>query len=206
MIRTGPFGRKPRRRAGGVAEDGRAKRHRPAPFLALIARPTGPGPRDRALTLAALAYAKALSSGLADPRRLFPIFTLRLNKTDLVAGLHAALQNSRIGPWLEGLAPQDADYQTLSAAYLDALQHVSDPISGRIPPGPLIRIGDSDPRVSAITTRLMHEGYPTSDESSAQPLGAIPRPQFGHRACRRPSRATRWTTVSPPTGSSAPKR
>ncbi|QUD89511.1 L,D-transpeptidase family protein [Phenylobacterium montanum] len=148
----------------------------PRPFLALIARPTGPGPRDRALTLAALAYAKALSSGLADPRRLFPIFTLRLNKTDLVAGLHAALQNSRIGPWLEGLAPQDADYQTLSAAYLDALQHVSDPISGRIPPGPLIRIGDSDPRVSAITTRLMHEGYPTSDESSAQPLGAIPPP------------------------------
>ncbi len=76
---------------------------------------------DESLTLAALAYGKALANGFVPPAKVEPIFTLERNRVDLAAGLAGAIQSGGIGAWLAGLAPADAEYRALSAAYLAAL-------------------------------------------------------------------------------------
>ncbi|MGH7024002.1 MAG: L,D-transpeptidase family protein [Caulobacteraceae bacterium] len=76
---------------------------------------------DEALTLAALAYARALSGGLVDPRRIETIYTLARNWPDLGAGLAKALASRNVGGWLNSLAPADREYAALSAAYLAAV-------------------------------------------------------------------------------------
>ncbi|MGA0603021.1 L,D-transpeptidase family protein [Caulobacter sp. KR2-114] len=74
---------------------------------------------DEALTLSALKYAHALASGLVDPRKVEKDFTLRRNKPDLAAGLAKALGGDLEG-WFAALAPADAGYKAISAAYLAA--------------------------------------------------------------------------------------
>ena len=81
----------------------------------------GPQPSDEALTLAALAYAKALALGVIEPRRIEPIFTLERNTIDLAAGLAQALQSGDVAGWLASLGPADPEYKALSAAYVTAL-------------------------------------------------------------------------------------
>jgi len=83
-------------------------------------RPTAGVARDEALTLTALAYAKALASGLTDPSAIEPVFTLERNDVDLAAGLGAALELDDLATWLASLAPADAEYKAISAAYLAA--------------------------------------------------------------------------------------
>lgn len=68
----------------------------------------------------ALTYAKALALGVADPKALHQTFTLETNQRDLAGELGQALAQGRLGAWLASLPPDDADYRTLSAAYLDA--------------------------------------------------------------------------------------
>jgi murein L,D-transpeptidase YcbB/YkuD len=77
--------------------------------------------RDVTLTLAALAYAKALSSGFVDPARIEKIFTLERNTVDLAAGLEQALAEGKLEVWLDSLAPSEGEYRALSAAYLAAI-------------------------------------------------------------------------------------
>lgn len=79
------------------------------------------GPQDGArLSQVALTYAKALAFGVADPKKLHETFTLETNDRALDGELQAALSQHRLGAWLASLAPQDADYKALSAAYLQA--------------------------------------------------------------------------------------
>lgn len=101
--------------------DAKAHGLAPAAFQPKGATANGPPPTDEALTLAALAYAKALASGVIDARRVEPIFTLERNKVDLAAGLAQALQSGDVAGWLASLAPADPEYKALSAAYLAAL-------------------------------------------------------------------------------------
>jgi murein L,D-transpeptidase YcbB/YkuD len=77
--------------------------------------------QDEGLTLAALAYAKALAFGVVEPRKIEPVFTLDRNEPDLAAGLAQALQQDDPAGWLASLAPADDAYKALSAAYLQAL-------------------------------------------------------------------------------------
>lgn len=76
---------------------------------------------DEAVTVAALAYAKALASGFVDPHKIEHIFTLQRNDPDLAGGLSQALDHGGLQAWYASLPPQDAEYRTLSAAYLAAL-------------------------------------------------------------------------------------
>jgi murein L,D-transpeptidase YcbB/YkuD len=82
---------------------------------------------DEALTVAALAYAKALSSGFVDPHKIEPIFTLERESIDLAAGLAQALDQGDLETWYASLPPSDAEYKALSAAYLAALNQANLP-------------------------------------------------------------------------------
>ncbi len=100
-----------------------ARRHGldPSAFAPKQGDDASPARRDVTLTLAALAYAKALSSGFVDPARIEKIFTLERNSVDLVAGLEQALAQGKLAVWLDSLAPADGEYRALSGAYLAAL-------------------------------------------------------------------------------------
>ncbi|HLZ84973.1 MAG TPA: L,D-transpeptidase family protein [Caulobacteraceae bacterium] len=74
--------------------------------------------QDIGLTLTALRYARALSSGHVDPRTVERVFTLQRNEVDLAAGLEQALAGAKLADWLASLPPSDAEYQALSAAYM----------------------------------------------------------------------------------------
>jgi murein L,D-transpeptidase YcbB/YkuD len=76
---------------------------------------------DEALTLAALAYAKALASGFVEPGKIERVFTLARNNVDVAAGLAGAMDRGDLEAWFGALAPPDPEYRTLSAAYLAAL-------------------------------------------------------------------------------------
>jgi murein L,D-transpeptidase YcbB/YkuD len=88
---------------------------------AFAPKPLAGAAQDEALSVAALAYAKALASGFADARKVEPIFTLAPNEVDVAAGLARALSGGDLAAWFAALAPQDPEYRALSAAYLAAL-------------------------------------------------------------------------------------
>lgn len=88
---------------------------------ALAADLEGADPADSArLSRIALTYARALAFGVTDPRKLHETFDLLTNQRALEPELAMALQQGRLGGWLGSLAPQDADYRALSAAYREA--------------------------------------------------------------------------------------
>lgn len=81
--------------------------------------------REAALSLAAFNYAEALGRGRTDPRRLERIYEIPRPEPDLNGGLERVLSgDGDVRRWLDGLAPQDADYRALSAAYLEARRQV----------------------------------------------------------------------------------
>jgi murein L,D-transpeptidase YcbB/YkuD len=94
---------------------------RPDDFRAPLARAREGAAREAALSLAALNYAEALARGRTDPTRLERIYEIPRPAPDLTAGLERVLAgNGDVRGWVNGLAPQDADYRALSAAYVDA--------------------------------------------------------------------------------------
>lgn len=134
-----------------------------------------PSQRELQLTRAAFAYADALAHGMADPNELFGIYAVELNEVDIEQGLAEAAEAGRVSDWLEGLAPQDAEYRALSEAYLRYRERALNERIETIPTeGGLIRPGDSDPRVPQLRARLQADGYlqetpaPVQDQPQAQ--------------------------------------
>lgn len=113
---------------------------------------------ESALTRAALAYAGDLARGVTDPGELHAIFTHSRPHVDLEAGLRSALDRGELKAWLASLAPQDATYHALSKAHREAVAAAAEGRWRPIPDGPLIRPGDTDPRVAAIAERLTARG------------------------------------------------
>jgi L,D-transpeptidase YcbB len=106
---------------------GDADKHglRPDDFRRPLANAREGARREAALTLAALDYASALARGRTDPTRLERIYEIPRPDPDLAGGLERVLAgNGDVRGWISGLAPQDADYRTLSAAYVDAKRQV----------------------------------------------------------------------------------
>ncbi len=131
-----------------------------ARFPALPASGATPAQLDVARTAAALAYAGALSRGLVDPRSLHEVYTIPRPQPDLAAGLAQALRQGQVAQWLDSLAPQDGDYQTLSKAYLDDQKTPASRVPDEIPTdGNAIEAGDADPRISDIVPQLVANGY-----------------------------------------------
>lgn len=154
-----------------VAAIGEARRHGldARRYLRAANAASGPAAREAALTLAAIGYAEALARGQADPARLHEIYTLPRPEMDVVAGLAGAAEAGNVGRWLEGLAPNDAEYRALSEAYLryadQALREQGPALEG----GDSIHVGDRDPRMPAIVASLRSHGY--LPETPAQPAG-----------------------------------
>lgn len=84
--------------------------------------------REAALSLVALNYADALARGKTDPRQLERIYEIPRPEPDLTGGLERVLSgNGDVRGWITGLAPQDAEYRALSAAYLEAKRQADAP-------------------------------------------------------------------------------
>jgi murein L,D-transpeptidase YcbB/YkuD len=114
---------------------------------------------DAALTKAALAYADALARGATDPTKLYDVYNVPRPDPDLKAGLAQALGAGKLGDWLNGLAPQDANYQRLSKAYL-ALRRPDAAPSPVIPDkGESLKPGATDARTPAIARQLVAADY-----------------------------------------------
>ncbi|WP_340643789.1 L,D-transpeptidase family protein [Phenylobacterium sp.] len=129
----------------------------PQPYLAVIDGSNSAADRDLNLSRTALAYAKALATGLVDPTDLFDIYTLARDEPDLVEGLKGALAGERLASWFSSLAPQGPHYLALSAAYLEMVGRSGQSEPAPIPSGPLIRLGDIDARRPAIVAALGRE-------------------------------------------------
>lgn len=108
-----------------IAALGEARNHGldPNDFLDPIRAANAAG-REAALRRAALSYAAALARGRTDPARLRTPYTVPRPSGDLAPGLDAALAGGTIGPWLAGLAPQDAEYRLLSQAYVETNRQI----------------------------------------------------------------------------------
>ncbi|HEY0628478.1 MAG TPA: L,D-transpeptidase family protein [Sphingomicrobium sp.] len=115
--------------------------------------------QEVALTRAALLYASALASGYVDPKSLGNIYTIPRPNPNLAAGLNQALEAGNVGAWLESLAPQTAEYQAMSKAYLQFRQLAAQTKTSTIPEGGMIRPGNRDPRIPAIAEALKANGY-----------------------------------------------
>jgi murein L,D-transpeptidase YcbB/YkuD len=105
-----------------------ADRHglRPEEFRAPLANAREGAAREAALSLAAFNYGEALARGKTDPTRLHGIYEIPRPNPDLVAGLERVLAgNGDVRGWVEGLAPQDAEYRALAAAYVDTKRQLA---------------------------------------------------------------------------------
>ena len=158
-------------RAGKLTQAFReAERHAldPETFLKGTGEGASPAQREAALTLAAIEYAEALSSGVVDPGKVWEVYTVPRNKVDVVAGLAQAAEGGDVGSWLAGLAPQDAEYRALSEAYLRYKKGAAQQQAAAIEAGETIDPGARDPRVPQIREALRRNGYLAQPEPQQQ--------------------------------------
>ena len=145
-------------------------------FLADISKGT-PAQKEAALTKAALAYAAALSNGLTDPTKLYPIYSIPRPQVDLIDGLQQPLADGKVADWFAKLAPQDAEYAALSKAYLHYRDVAAYAAQHQVPAGKTISPDATDPRILAIRDLLTREGYlavQTAQAPSGQPAAPAP--------------------------------
>lgn len=116
--------------------------------------------REAGLTLAALNFAQALSTGVVDPRKIFEVHEVPMHKADVLAGLgEAVAEEGKIASWLAGLAPQDEEYKALQQAYQQYKQRAGQEKRAAVQAGHKIEVGDRDPRVPQIAEGLRSAGY-----------------------------------------------
>lgn len=127
--------------------------------------------REVALTKVAMAYASALANGRVDPAKIAEVYTLPRPKADLAAGLRQAVTDENIGQWLDSLAPQTAEYQALSKAFLHYAQLASSGEDQSIGAGKPIKPGATDQRIVPLVQALKDNGYLPANAalSSGQP-------------------------------------
>lgn len=108
---------------------------------------------DAYLTLAA-----HLLGGRVDPISIEPTWTASRRERDLPKHLQAALEKGRIRASLAELEPNAAGYGVLKDAL--AMYHSAKLDGGwqPVPPGPILRLGDSGPKVAALRERLGASG------------------------------------------------
>lgn len=121
---------------------------------------------DRSLTQSALRYAAAVARGASDPAKLYDVYTVPRPDPDLPRGLAGALADGDVGGWIDGLAPRDEGYRSLSKAYL-ALRRKEGAPAPTIPDkSEPLKPGASDARIPAIARQLVASDY--LDRTAAQ--------------------------------------
>lgn len=125
--------------------------------------------RASVLTKAAFGYAQALAHGYADPKKIFPDYTIPRPGADVQQGLVQAIQNGSVSEWFASLPPQTDEYRELSKAHLAYLRMAQgagfQPVGG----GKAIKPGSRDPRVAGIAAALRAVGYLPPSQPNAAP-------------------------------------
>ena len=120
---------------------------------------------DILLTDAFLGYAAHLSRGRTHPDTSAARWSPSTGNLQLISLLQSALQRDNILETMNQLQPRHRGYADLHEAltrYLAAARHGGWP---RVEPGPPLRNGDRDPRVTALRRRLAASGDLTGPES-----------------------------------------
>ncbi|HEX6217899.1 MAG TPA: L,D-transpeptidase family protein [Sphingomicrobium sp.] len=125
------------------------------------------------LVRAALTYANALANGYSDPEKLFEVYTIDRQKTDVRAGLQQAFEAGNVGDYLNSLAPQTDEYRALGEAFLRYVKLAGDQREESIDTSKAIKPGAQDPRIPKIESFLRAAGYlsggaPAAEGSEAQ--------------------------------------
>lgn len=128
--------------------------------------------RDLLLSDTALRLATALAVGRADAEEWEEDWAIAPPRFDAVSGLHHALAADRLGLWLAGLAPMGDRYLRLKGAYAHYRELAQAGGWPRIPNGPTIKPGMTDPRVPILRRRLAIEGYLSADSDSESPTSS----------------------------------
>ncbi len=106
-----------------------------------------------------------------------PLWALQPPVRDLAAEFAAARAEGRLEAWLRALAPADPRYAALLAARPRYAKLVADGGWTALPPGPVLKAGDTHPSVPALRQRLAAEGYAapaaTPEEVFDAPLSAV---------------------------------
>jgi murein L,D-transpeptidase YcbB/YkuD len=169
---------------------GEAQTHaiNPDSYLKEAKAGASPAEREAGMTLAALNYAQALSTGVVDPRKLFEVYEVPMHKADVAAGLGQAVEKGDVRAWLAGLAPQDEEYKALQQAYAGYAKQAAGEQRQAIQAGDKIETGDKDPRVPAIADALRANGYLAA---AAQPQGQSSEAKGGekNKAAAQPAAA-----------------
>jgi murein L,D-transpeptidase YcbB/YkuD len=137
-------------------------------FLQDVKQGATPAEREAALTLNALQYAKALSGGIIEPKKVLDPYTVPANAADVVAGLRQAIEKGNVREWLASLAPQDEEYKALSDAYVRYAAAAKGPQRQPIQPGDKIAPGDTDARVPQVVAALRAGGYLPAQQAQPQ--------------------------------------
>ncbi len=113
---------------------------------------------DLYLSQAFLTYATQMIEGQVDPSLAHVDWKSRRRKADPVKLLEYAMSNHRLAQVLDGLLPPHEEYRQL-VAVLGRYQEIS-AYGGwpQIPPGPTIRPGDQDERLSLLRNLLLKTG------------------------------------------------
>ncbi|HEX6859948.1 MAG TPA: L,D-transpeptidase family protein [Caulobacteraceae bacterium] len=146
-------------------------------FLAMIGQAPDKAREESALTLAAISYADALATGMADPRKVYGLYTLARPKVDIVAGLSKAVEDGNVGAWLDSLAPRDAEYKALSDEYVKVLQRIKETKAQPVPHGEAIKPGEKDPRMPLIVAALANAGFaagPANPQATTYTAAMVP--------------------------------
>lgn len=139
-------------------------------FLTIIGEAPDAAHEEVALTQAAIAYAEALSGGMADPKKVWSIYTVARPKVDVVPGLNQALEGGDLTEWLNSLAPQDEEYQVMSDAYVALRQRIAQTKAQPIPAGANIKPGGQDTRIPQIAQALHQAGFFAGPVDPQSPL------------------------------------
>ena len=133
-------------------------RYAPDALAAAVSRAdeAGRGAAEAALTRAFLIYARDVSSGLLEPRRVARDIKIDPPRPHAGALLRAAAAAPNMVAHLAALAPSDPGYEALRARYR-ALAGVAD-WGPAVAAGPTLRPGDASPRVAALRARLTRLG------------------------------------------------
>ena len=132
------------------------------------------GESGQQLVQAAYNYASALAHGYSDPKKLFEVYTIDRPETDIRAGLQKALQDGKVGDYLNSLAPQSEEYRALGEAFLRYAKQAGDRQAQTIPDGDAIKPGAKDDRIPAITEFLRAAGY--LNDGGQQPASGSAQP------------------------------
>lgn len=156
-----------------TAAAARAERHglSRGDFFDFEAIAADPASAEMKTTLAALTYARVLAEGRVRPETVEDLWEMQKNRVDLPRGLNDALAQNRLLDWMEGLAPTDIGYNNLSAGYVRYTRMLETGGWPVFAMGANIEPGDSDPRIPALTARLVAEG--DMDQATARAIAAF---------------------------------